>query len=499
VGAWRWCQIGLSAFFGFSRAQGVLRMASVKVGPEFFVKELREYSDWRWAFIREAFQNSIDAPGSSLINVSISEADGKTTIVWQNNGQCMSRETIEDKLFSLGGTGKEFNGTVGGFGKAKILLYFAHASYTIRSGYLEVVGRGGEYEIREVDDYLDGTCSTVVVNGCERDKLESFVWRFSHFGQWHGTILCNDTKYSPSMWKGSPRREFSFGTVYTNKLAKNLMVVRIGGIPMFIKYVSVDRCVVVELSGSSVDRLTSNRDDLLSEYSRELQGFVNELAVDKKSALKKRVESKKTVFEGRSYYHLSAASLQALKTPSAALSSNSGTDEAPAGPKEAEVQGKAKERAEAEREFASQLSHRFVILNKTGLNIPDHLMPNSNRFSAYSRKLATMWGKVMLQMHVLFDKTDAFSVGFVFDNDEESAAVALYESDPSKVYYINPVKKNFKKRFKLTDRDSLIAYAAHEFTHGLGYCSHDEDYTCKFTEVVAKVLAHRKSFNRCFR
>ena len=41
-------------------------MASVIIGPEFFKKEFNEYDNWRWAWVREICQNSIDA-GSAQI------------------------------------------------------------------------------------------------------------------------------------------------------------------------------------------------------------------------------------------------------------------------------------------------------------------------------------------------------------------------------------------------------------------------------------------------
>jgi hypothetical protein len=88
-------------------------------------------------------------------------------------------------------------------------------------------------------------------------------------------------------------------------------------------------------------------------------------------------------------------------------------------------------------------------------------------------------------------------------------AVAQFESGKyGFVYYLNPARvvtqvssnsRSFKKRFKLTDRDALIAVAAHEYVHSLGFDIHDESYASKFTYVFERVLAARKSFNWCFR
>ena len=48
------------------------------------------------------------------------------------------------------------NGAVGGFGKAKELLYFAHRAYKIQTGHLIVEGSGAGYDLHRSDDYLPG-------------------------------------------------------------------------------------------------------------------------------------------------------------------------------------------------------------------------------------------------------------------------------------------------------------------------------------------------------
>ena len=95
--------------------------SQVKIGPEFFIKAKNDYSDWKWALIREFFQNSIDC-GSRQISIDITYANGKTTLTISNDGEPMTEQILTEKLLSLGSSGKGFAGTVGGFGKAKELL-----------------------------------------------------------------------------------------------------------------------------------------------------------------------------------------------------------------------------------------------------------------------------------------------------------------------------------------------------------------------------------------
>jgi hypothetical protein len=254
-------------------------MAHVKIGPSFFRKERNEYSNHIRAFVREAGQNGIDAKGSDELIFRVwTDSDLGTTIVrFSNNGTPMTREVLENKLLSIGESGKNFeDGAVGGMGKAKLLLYFMHAKYTIRTGNLLVEGCGGEYSIREVSDFMDGTSSEVYWNEDVTDRLAKACHWFAQYLQWHGTMYVNDQKVDTNLRKGSPRREFSWGKVYTNKSFSNTLLVRISGIPMFSRYISHKGMVVVELTGTSGDRLTSNRDGLRYEYSSELDELINQ-------------------------------------------------------------------------------------------------------------------------------------------------------------------------------------------------------------------------------
>lgn len=469
-------------------------MAQVKIGPEFFAKELREYSDWKWAFIREAFQNCIDAPGSSKIEFEATEQDGKTTITWSNNGKPMDLYTLEHKLLSLGGTGKDGSSSIGGFGKAKTLLYFAHDSYEIKSGSIVVRGSGGDYEVGVYAEHqglgFAGTRSTVVIPGLHADSLVKHAKNFVALAQWSGVIKISGESFRPSLNKGSFRRNLSFGRVYTNRSAENLLVVRIGGIPMFTKQIRFNRCVVVELVGSSLERLTSNRDSLLWKYSSELQDLVTQLAVDRRSALSSDTEPRE-VYGSLLIGHVSKTDKEAL----AEASVESCGSEAAAG---------GSSRLSAPSDSGEALPEpvadavRFVVYNKTPYKIPECFVPG--KMGAYARKLSAIWSNILVELHRLTDRSAAFSTGFVFDHSDDSTTLAMFERfNGVNVYYINPTLPKFKKRFALTDRDTLIAYAVHEFVHGsykLSY--HDEDFAARFTILMALVMKNRKRFNKCF-
>jgi hypothetical protein len=88
-------------------------MASFKIGREFFAKAKADYADWRWSWVREISQNSMDCH-SSRIDVTIERDGANTQIAVNNDGQPMSEDILIDKFLTLGGSAKDDG--VGGFG-----------------------------------------------------------------------------------------------------------------------------------------------------------------------------------------------------------------------------------------------------------------------------------------------------------------------------------------------------------------------------------------------
>lgn len=152
---------------------------SVTIGPEFFTKSFNDYRDKFWAFAREIMQNSLDC-GSTTIDIVIREEEdeGRTVVVVGNDGEPMTKDILVNKLLSLGSSGKDFRGAVGGFGKAKEVLYFAHRAYTISSGDLWVSGSGAGYDIEESNTPIHGTRSMVTWEGCVAERLREGFRRF---------------------------------------------------------------------------------------------------------------------------------------------------------------------------------------------------------------------------------------------------------------------------------------------------------------------------------
>lgn len=506
---------------------------SISIGPEFFAKAKNDYASFTWALVREFAQNSMDAPGSNRLDVEVITVEGNVTqMSVKNNGAPMTKEILVGKLLSLGGSGKGFQGTVGGFGKAKEVLYFCHKSYQIQTGDMSVEGSGAGYNLTEgCPEVLDGTRSTIVLDRNLTSTLVDDVKRFASYAQWDGTITLNGEKLECKLRKGAPRREFTWGTVYTNKSIPNRVIVRVNGIPMFSNRTEFNRTVIIELKGSSVEVLTSNRDGLVWRLEDEFDTFLSDLITNKSKALKA---------QNPSYTHFSGAKFKASKeTPERKLGGTNARSlvgdvqpvlaalaggQQESGGEKVVVSGErvgvlpgtqsgtARTLEEAVERMeqgpvspVSVISEEFVLKNETTLKVPDYYQPDSDLFGTYSKKLARMWGRLVLELHRMFGLESEFAIGFVFSDDCEAQFEKTQEFGT--VYYLNPAEvvvqgrtdsKSLRKRFKLTERDRVLAIAVHEFVHGLGFSSHNEDYASKLTDVFARVLRERKRFNWCF-
>lgn len=477
----------------------------VGISHEFFEKGLQDYASWRDAWVREIGQNSSDC-GASTIKFEFSRTpDGDTLAVAENDGPPMDEATLLGKFLCLGGTTKQAGDSVGGFGVAKVVIALAHKSYRIDTGTCRVVGSGGDFEVEQRDSY-HGTRTEVVMKGDQVAALRRAVRDFIAYAQLDCEIVLDGVSHKPNLKKGKPRRDLGFGVVYTNRTHPHTMVVRIGGIPMFTEYVAVDRGVIVELKGKSNEVLTANRDGLVRPYSGQLSAFVTELAVDKRSALKSRDPDYRH-YAGDRLRHCIQRAVDvrdlvvgpAADIPVAQPDCGSARTPAPV-----RVAALAHARQAPPRLTAS-IGQEFLVKNETGLEIPRYFLPDTGEFSPYSRKLVRAWGRILLTLHRIFQHEAEFAIGFVFTADDEAQ---FEEGQYGKVYFLNPVvvveqkssgSRSFRKRFRLTERDRLIAIAAHEFIHGgLAIRYHDETFAARQTDVFATVMRHRRKFNWCF-
>lgn len=527
-------------------------MASIKIDRRFFANVRKDYSNFALAFAREALQNCVDY-GRRTIKVTLSLVDGNTLCVFENDGRAMTADEAENKLLALGATGKDFHGTIGGFGRAKEVLYFTNLQYQITSGSLVITGSGGDYTLTETVNYFPGTRSEVLLEGDLVDKLAAqfqFIAIYSQFSQLleldvRGTSLITNVANR----RGVLKCDFDWAKVYVNKSLKvGTLFVRIGGLVMFAEnLVNFDGAVFVELQGSSGDLLTSNRDGLQYEYRRELLDFISLISVDRRKAFRKRLP-KFERYQGRKLtpavrqeilscdtlprgvvggevVNTEKAAVFSLVAPTRDLGAvpvEQLKETVEAGPvvlgPEAKVEYVGVDLARPQQPLVAtpapvkvEIGHDFILENDMDHRIPTKFRPES--FSASSKKLLKSWVRVLLEVHRILRHSASFSVGFSFcrmEDGEYTRAQHCCSSDFGTVYFLTPAvfdeacetKQKVRPVLNLRnqeDRMQIIALAAHEVVHGMGYGSHDESYAAKLTEVMGQLLPHYNTLKACFR
>jgi hypothetical protein len=470
-------------------------MAEVKIGARFFSGAFHEYRDVSWAFIREILQNSLDAEATQ-IDVVIGE--GKVRV--RDNGVGMTRDVIENKLLTLGESGKEFAGSsVGGFGKAKEILYFAQDGYVILTHRLSVVGTGGSYEIRDDMPYQQGTLSEVTWSASHPcHNLREDCIRFISLVDRADVRFTVNGKQAKSGLSGTTLKSIpGLGDVFTTtKAIPDQLVVRHKGLPMFTRQLeAAGKGVIVELDLYS--RLTANRDGLIYGASCALQSFVDEVTVNKISSLRKlpittyvNFGSRKICVEGK------------LESPDFWVPV---ARPGPRGVVPTRFPGTAQEMVEAPRVVADSVADppsgmAFVLKNSTGMKTPGCYLPTG--FGHYQESLLAMWVNSLVAAYQMLDKEGEFKVGFILSSDRD--AEHEYGGDGHS-YLINPAEvvvqkssssRSFRNKYKLTDWHKVAALAVHEVCHGIGNGGHDEVFARQLTDMIALALANVKTFRK---
>lgn len=526
-------------------------MRQVGISSDFFAKSLNDYSNWKWAMAREFGQNGIDS-GAQNISVSIMHhaMTNLTEVTVSNDGKPMTLSIIEDKLMNIGGTTKTTEtGSVGGFGLAKLVLYMAHYSYTIRSGHHTVEGQGGSYEIKDTTFY-PGTTNTVMINGNVADEMERQFRTFANLCQWKGTMVIidnggNRNEYNCSLRKGSFRKDLSFGKLYTNKSYKNKLIFRINGIPMFQKWVNFEGCVIVEGSKGSLETMTSNRDGLKWSYQQEIESVIDAFTTNRSSIL--REEQPKIEVFGDTYIEAGIEKIVETEdepsindkiqnqfddqlekrfeqqlhvddhnTGPKYIQRETSTPQEPEFVESVDVNGETEVILQRFNPVGSDDSFtimksspkpvkkqvrqtRFMVFNDSGMAIPEYAKPAA--MGAHFKKISEVWTKIMVKLHELKGTKSTFGIGFTI-----GSANAQYITHKGIRYYlINPFEiveskgtKYLKKKFNfVTNKEDIIMLAVHEYAHSFVE-NHDELYAATLTDLAALAMKNIKELKRCF-
>lgn len=267
-------------------------MAHVKVPHSFFIKSRRDYSDWRWALIREFVQNSYDA-GATRIEFYVQEVDSTTMLSVTDNGCGMTLDVMENALLCMGGSQKQ-DQSVGGFGVAKQLLYFANLSYSIHSGNTVIKGAGGTYQTEISGINVRGTRSLISIGACDftAKLMGVYITRYAAncYFERPVEITLNGKPLEQDSIEYDDEVDTELGTLWfrDNGSGRNQIIVTLHGLPMFIYHSSNSSNNGVDASlclTGDYTQFTSNRDSLVQDKWAALNDLVHQL-ITERSALR---------------------------------------------------------------------------------------------------------------------------------------------------------------------------------------------------------------------
>mgnify|MGYP002400609116 FL=1 len=272
----------------------------VQVPHAYFQKAKSEYSDWRWAMIREFIQNAYDAQATNIDFTLAASTGGRVEIQVADDGVGMDQDTLENVLLCMGGSRKPA-GAIGGFGYAKAILFFAHHGYTIHTGNLLVEGSGGEYHLSTASAAFNGTRISVelgdesVLLDTWRERIKTYVAAcFMEYATGRPVTITLDGIPLPQNNEGIYDYAVTtpLGALWYNEAqdgSRSSVVVSVAGLPMFTEsvYSNANQSAligVLELgAGNAV--LTANRDGFTSTVRDQFSRIVGEL-VQNQSAVR---------------------------------------------------------------------------------------------------------------------------------------------------------------------------------------------------------------------
>ena len=267
---------------------------NISVPHEFFKKSKNEYRDWVMAFFRELIQNSHDAKSTKIDFTFNSDNDEHYLIQCIDNGTGMSKDVLINSLLCLGGSHKDNENAIGGFGYAKTLLFFAHEGYTIKTNNHVISGCGGSYNYSESNEQVKGTHISILISKKDCDYSYRFeyaldeIMAFSNLPNlkitWNNEIKKSE-KFKYEYNHPTPIGELKFKDSpdsYNSKLW-----VRINGLAMFEHYVYSGNTQsfigIIELNKNPIEVLTSNRDSLKGESATEFNKIFKSLEEERSS------------------------------------------------------------------------------------------------------------------------------------------------------------------------------------------------------------------------
>lgn len=279
------------------------------------------YTNWRFAYWRELFQNSTDA-GANRFDITMTEIDAVGTfgrsppphkvlrVTFADNGHGMTRDVLENVFFALGRTTKTGDdGMTGGFGTARIMFCCSQDRCEIHTGGMRVEADGAEYAIEEVSrdhpDHVRNGCRFVIDIDLsageqpipDQDTMTHELIRYLSMSQIPGTVMLNGEEMKHRALRGKVRRYLhakgeigGFASVHlsaSDDEHQGTVIVRQRGSAMYARRLyGLKQRVIVEIDPHRArEILTENRGSMHDAYSDVLDEMVNALIVDTRTAM----------------------------------------------------------------------------------------------------------------------------------------------------------------------------------------------------------------------
>ena len=472
---------------------------TVGIPNSYFLKMAKhDYENYQRALPREFYQNSIDA-GATSINVVFDESDKSITVT--DNGCGMNLDTLQNKLLVLGGSLKG-EGAVGAFGKAKEVLFFSWKKYNIATRGLLVEGVGADYTITSTQPAdLEGTVCKIWLP--KNEDLPSFMRHFKVVGSEMETpakIHIDGELLSKHKRGKLVKHEDSLGNIHQVKSKEShCMSVRVNGIWMFDEYVGTGLgSLVLELTGSSLELLTSNRDGFKWEAKSLVNMLLADLIINKSSSLIKPILDVVKVIKGEGKITVGEEQLAIAKAKInkgdnlAAIKDKIFVSADPLSPVQRTRVRNTSQVLGAEWE---EFSKHIELIGYE----PDFLIQCESKRtkqvekfmeSKKARILATMWTEIIKQVLLDNKRYLKFNVGFTFNEEIEAF---ITQKGGYYIIYLNPhtIKMSQNRRIIMEELKDL---AIHEIAH-ISIIHHDSNFVNEMAAIRKATYADPKPYS----
>ena len=425
----------------------------------------------------------------------------------------MNRSELFEKFLALGETSK--SGTaIGGFGKAKEILCFAHSSYEIRTGIWLVVGSGSSFAFKDDLPMVVGTKTTVRIENQESyevgwfiDKLRSVVAMSKLYqltvtwarddGQ--AMVLNSQDRLGKAIRKSERFRVSKYGFASSDHSQR--AIVRAGGVAMFTRDIGGKQSYIFDLIDEPREDLTSNRDGLTEVAAKEFDQLLKEVTTETVSFDKSEVELKTVIQDGLSFYGNIPEKPKAEPEPK--VEPEATKPEAPQEVEDSAVEVEVIEPAESDpvKPFppVPPPPTKYSIVLKGYGTRPLRRYWCDTHVSAKLKRLVSKWVTAVRIMHEITSDRSVFRVGLVFDKRDNAVEAMLQEIGGYTTFLLNPLTaEGTLLPMASYDDLKLISLAAHEYCHKQNRY-HDEIYASRLTDIMTLCMAHLPKFRKALR